>query len=156
MTSAGPVPTDLRGSVKQTKISTVLPAHVLVVEDDAIIGLTIEQALLDAGVGEVEICPTTDEALAALRRKQPDAIVLDVHLADRDDGWAIAELVRDLGPDSPRIIFSTGMPRDIPADIAELGCVLEKPYEPSVLVELMREPARKGIISRLRGAFKNN
>ena len=41
MTSAGPVPTDLRGSVKQTKISTVLPAHVLVVEDDAIIGLTI-------------------------------------------------------------------------------------------------------------------
>ena len=154
MTSAGPVPTDLRGSVKQTKISTVLPAHVLVVEDDAIIGLTIEQALLDAGVGEVEICPTTDEALAALRRKQPDAIVLDVHLADRDDGWAIAELVRDLGPDSPRIIFSTGQPADIPEEIAALGCVLEKPYAPGVLVDLLAQPEKRGVISRLRGALR--
>nr|WP_247713828.1 response regulator [Qipengyuania sphaerica] len=126
----------------------------MVVEDDAIIGLTLEQALLDGGVSKVEICPTTEEALAALRRKQPDAIVLDVHLADRDDGWAIAELVRTLGPDSPRIIFSTGMPRDIPEEIAELGCVLEKPYEPEVLVALLTEPARKGIISRLRGALR--
>lgn len=131
-----------------------LPRHVLVVEDDAIIGLTLEQALLDGGVREVELCPTTDEALAALRRKQPDAIVLDVHLADRDDGWAIAELVRTLGPDSPRIIFSTGMPRDIPEDIAELGWVLEKPYEPKVLLDLLKEPRRKGIISRLRGALR--
>ena len=138
----------------KAKASSRLPRHVLVVEDDAIIGMTLEQALLDAGVGDVEICPTTDEALAALRRKQPDAIVLDVHLADRDDGWAIAELVRTLGPDSPRIIFSTGMPRDIPADIAEMGCVLEKPYEPDVLVEVLRETKRKGIISRLRGALK--
>ncbi len=142
--------------MKQTKLSTDLPSHVLVVEDDAVIGLTIEQALLDAGVGKVEICPTTDEALDALRRKQPNAIILDVHLADRDDGWAIAELVRTLGPDSPRIIFSTGMPRDIPADIADLGCVLEKPYDPDVLVTLLREPARKGIISRLRGALKSD
>nr|WP_247711213.1 response regulator [Qipengyuania vesicularis] len=125
----------------------------MVVEDDAVIGLTIEQALLDNGVSQVEICPTTDEALAALRRKQPAAIVLDVHLADRDDGWAIAELVRTLGPDSPRIIFSTGMPKDIPDHIAELGCVLEKPYEAQVLVDLLREPQRKGIISRLRGAL---
>ena len=131
-----------------------LPRHVLVVEDDAVLGLAIEQALLDAGVTEVEISPTTDLALAALRRKQPQAIVLDVHLADRDDGWAIAELVRTLGPDSPRIIFSTGMPQDIPADVAALGCVLEKPYAPEVLVAVLREPKRKGIVSRLRGALR--
>ncbi|TMM46152.1 response regulator [Qipengyuania marisflavi] len=131
-----------------------LPGHILVVEDDAILGLTIEQALLDAGVTLVEICSTTDSALEALRRKQPDAIVLDVHLADRDDGWAIAELVRSLGPDSPRIIFSTGAPEDIPEAVAALGCVLEKPYEPEVLVDLLSEPKRKGIISRLRGALR--
>ena len=141
--------------MKKPKKSPPLPDHVLVVEDDAVIGLTIEQALLDGGVSQVEICPTTDEALAALRRKQPAAIVLDVHLADRDDGWAIAELVKTLGPDSPRIIFSTGMPDDIPEEIALLGCVLEKPYEPQVLVDLLREPKRKGIISRLRGALSS-
>ncbi len=131
-----------------------LPRHVLVVEDDAVLGLAIEQALFDAGVVEVEISPTTEQALAALRRKQPQAIVLDVHLADRDDGWAIAELVRTLGPESPRIIFSTGSPQDIPEDIAALGCVLEKPYEPDVLVALLREPKRKGLVSRLRGALR--
>lgn len=130
-----------------------LPARVLVVEDDAILGLSIEQALLEAGVAEVEICPTTDQALDALRRGRPEAIVLDVHLADRDDGWAIAELVRSLGPDSPRIIFSTGMPEAIPEDIAAFGCVLAKPYDAITLVDLLREPKRRGIISRLRGAL---
>ncbi|MBA4765596.1 response regulator [Qipengyuania huizhouensis] len=142
--------------MKKPKTSSAFPGHVLVVEDDAIIGLTIEQALLDAGVPLVEICPTTEEALDALRRKQPDVIVLDVHLADRDDGWAIAELVRTLGPDSPRIIFSTGMPRDIPEDVAAMGCILEKPYEPEILIALLHEPKRRGIISRLRGALSTD
>jgi hypothetical protein len=32
--------------------------------------------------------------------------------------------------------------------------VLEKPYEPEVLVTLLAEPRRKGIISRLRGALR--
>ncbi len=138
------------------KASAKLPDYVLIVEDDAVIGLTIEQALLEAGVATVDICPTTNQALAALRARQPDAIILDVHLADRDDGWAIAEIVRTLGPDSPRIIFSTGMPRDIPEDVAALGCVLEKPYDPQVLVDLLREPKRRGIISRLRGALTHD
>lgn len=142
--------------MKKPKTSSAFPGHVLVVEDDAIIGLTIEQALLDAGVPLVEICPTTEAALDALRRKQPDVIVLDVHLADRDDGWAIAELVRTLGPDSPRIIFSTGMPRDIPEDVAAMGCILEKPYEPDILIALLHEPKRRGIISRLRGALSTD
>lgn len=142
--------------MKTNSISARLPRHVLVVEDDAIIGLTIEQTLTDAGVIEVEICPTTDEALAALRRKQPEVIILDVHLADRDDGWAIAELVRTLGPDCPRIVFSTGMPEDIPEEIASMGTVLEKPYEPEVLVQLLREPKREGIISRLRSKLAHD
>ncbi|MFW2348922.1 response regulator [Qipengyuania sp.] len=131
-----------------------LPAHVLVVEDDAVLGLTIEQALLDAGVARVALSPSTEEALRLLREERPEAIVLDVHLADRDDGWAIAELVRTLGPDSPRIIFSTGAPQDIPEDIAALGDILEKPYDAAVLIDLLRQPRRRGIMSRLRGALR--
>ncbi|MBX7497033.1 response regulator [Qipengyuania sp. 6B39] len=131
-----------------------LPRRVLVVEDDAVLGLSIEQALEDAGVETVQISTSTDQALAALRSLQPEAIVLDVHLADRDDGWAIAELVRTLGPDTPRIVFSTGMPQDIPEEIAELGCILTKPYDTETLVDLLREPKRRGIISRLRGRLR--
>jgi CheY-like chemotaxis protein len=138
----------------KTRAHEKLPAHVLVVEDDAVLGLTIEQALLDAGVARVALSASTEDALRHLRDDQPQAIVLDVHLADRDDGWAIAELVRTLGPDSPRIIFSTGAPQDIPEDIAALGCILEKPYDADILVDLLRQPRRQGIISRLRGALR--
>lgn len=141
-------------ATEKTSSTNALPSRVLVVEDDAVLGLTIEQALLDAGVTDVEICPTTDEALAALRREQPDAIILDVHLADRDDGWAIAELIRTLGPDSPKIVFSTAAPHDIPKDIAEMGCVLTKPYASETLVEVLREPEPRGIFARLRGALR--
>ena len=138
----------------KTRAREKLPAHVLVVEDDAVLSLTIEQALLDAGVAKVALSASTEEALRHLRDDQPQVIVLDVHLADRDDGWAIAELVRTLGPDSPRIIFSTGAPQYIPADIAALGCILEKPYDADILVDLLRQPRRQGIISRLRGALR--
>lgn len=124
--------------------------RILVVEDDALLSLSIEDALLDAGARSVKICPTTDEALAALREDKPDAIVLDVHLADRDDGWAIAELVDSIGPKPPRIVFSTGAPQEIPERIAELGIVLEKPYDPADLVRAVSGTAKKGLLARLK------
>ncbi|MGN6498583.1 MAG: response regulator [Tsuneonella sp.] len=126
---------------------------ILVVEDDAILAMSIEAALVDAGAAAVHVCSTTSDALAALREHKPDGMVLDVHLADRDDGWAIAELVSEVGPNPPRIVFSTGAPRDIPAQIAELGPVLEKPYSFAELVALLRKPPREGLLSRLRGAL---
>ncbi len=124
--------------------------QVLVVEDDALLALDIEQALLDAGAAGVRLCPSTSEALILLRENRFDAIVLDVHLADRSDGWAIAELVDSIGPRPPRIVFSTGAPQDIPSEIAELGTVLAKPYHPRDLIRAVAAPARKGLMSRLR------
>lgn len=126
---------------------------VLLVEDDAILALATEDALRDAGADEVIVCSTSAQALAALRQRKPDCMVLDVHLADRDDGWAIAELVRGVGPHPPRIVFSTGAPDDIPDEIAELGPVLVKPYDAADLVALLREPPRQGLLARLRGAL---
>ena len=131
-----------------------LPETVLVVEDDAVLALNIENALLDAGVKHVELTATTDDALTALRRTPPGAIVLDVHLADRDDGWAVAELVQTLGPDRPQIIFSTGSPNDIPEEIAAIGVILEKPYEPEELVRALREPKARGLFSRIRSVWR--
>ena len=131
-----------------------LPNHVLLVEDDAILALDIADTLKAAGVPHVQHCVTTDEALVALREATPDVVILDVHLADRDDGWAIAELVRTLLPNPPRIVFSTGAPEDIPEGIAEMGPVLEKPYDGEDLVALIREPVKRGIISRLKGVIR--
>jgi CheY-like chemotaxis protein len=126
---------------------------VLLVEDDGVIALALESSLLDAGANSVTICTTTAEALAALRDHKPDAMVLDVHLADRDDGWAIAELVNSVGPKPPRIVFATGAPQDIPAEIAELGPVLAKPYDHAELIASLRRPPRETLLGRIKGAL---
>lgn len=141
-------------SAKVEQGDNSLPGRILLVEDDAILALDITATLEAAGVREVEHCSSTEEALVALRAATPDVVILDVHLTDRDDGWAIAELVGELVPNPPRIIFSTGAPDDIPQRIAEMGPVLEKPYEGADLIALIREPKKRGIVWRLKRAMR--
>lgn len=138
---------------KAKKTGMSVPRRVLVVEDDAILALAIEDALQDVGVEDVVICGSTEQALKALRAERPDAMILDVHLADRDDGWALAELVDRVGPNPPRIVFSTAAPQDIPEEIAQLGAILEKPYDTRILGQLLLQERKTGIIGRLKSAL---
>lgn len=126
---------------------------IFVVEDDAVLALSIEAALFDAGAQRVVICPSIASTMEALGEARPDGIVLDVHLADRDDGWALAELVGQLGPPRPRIVFSTGSPDEIPPEISDMGPVFEKPYDPAQLIEAFSGAERRGLFARLRAAI---
>lgn len=127
--------------------------RVLLVEDDPVLALALEDALLRGGAGTVEICATMKATVHALEKSpRPTAVILDVHLADRDDGWAIAELISLLGPKPPRIVFSTGTPEDIPTAIAEMGPVFEKPYDAERLVEVLKGKQKLGLFARLRKA----
>ncbi|KRA82574.1 response regulator [Altererythrobacter sp. Root672] len=137
---------------KSKKVTKPRLGRVLVVEDDSILALSIETALLDAGAAEVVICPSIALTMDALEQGPAEAIVLDVHLTDRDDGWAIAELVDLIGPKPPRIVFSTGAPQDIPPEIAEMGPIFEKPYDPARLVEVLVSD-KEGLFDRLRNVI---
>jgi CheY-like chemotaxis protein len=125
--------------------------RILVVEDDPIVALAIEAALHDAGATEVVVCPSIASTMEALESGPVAAIVLDVHLADRSDGWALAELADLLGPKPPYIVFATGAPEDIPPEIAEMGPVFEKPYDPVQLAEVLASGAKRGLFARLLG-----
>jgi CheY-like chemotaxis protein len=125
--------------------------RILVVEDDPIVAMALEAALRDVGAGEVTICPSIACTMEALEQGPPAAIVLDVHLADRSDGWALAELVELLGPKPPYIVFATGAPEDSPPEVAEMGPVFEKPYDPAQLAEALVSGAKRGLFARLLG-----
>jgi DNA-binding response OmpR family regulator len=126
----------------------------LIVEDEPILAMNLEDALREGGAEDVVVCSSVSAAMAELERLKPDILILDVKVADRDDGWAMAELVMELSPRPPVIIFSTGSPEQIPEKVAELGAVLAKPYDPAVLIAAIAEHRRKpGLISRLREAL---
>ena len=136
-----------------TPASSATPGRVLVCEDDACLALEVELALRDAGVCQVSVCPSAALAMAALETVHPDAIVIDSHLADRDDAWALAELIAFLGPKPPKIVFSTATPDEIPPEVARLGTIIEKPYEPYLLVEALISGSPGGLFSRVREAL---
>lgn len=129
----------------------------LVVEDEALIAMAIADALGDAGVTTVATCTTTAAALPEMERLRPTILVLDVHLADRDDGWAIAELAVEASPSPPLIIFSTATPQHVPPHVAGMGHVLAKPFTAEALIALVERHARPartpGLLGRLRNAL---
>ncbi|MXP25960.1 response regulator [Altererythrobacter indicus] len=140
---------------KKANITSPL-GSVLVVEDDPVLALDIEATLRAHGATNVTICASLACTIAALEHQKPDSIILDVHLSDRDDGWTLAELVEELGPNRPRIVFSTGAPDAIPAGIADLGTIMAKPYDPNHLVPLLARQKPRGIFSRLKASLTSS
>ncbi|MBA4355390.1 MAG: response regulator [Novosphingobium sp.] len=129
--------------------------HALVVEDDGLIALDIAEALADAGADPVVTCSSIAEAMEHLSRSVPALLVLDVHLADRDDGWALAELATQLGEARPLVVFTTATPESIPASAAQLGHVLAKPFRTDELIALVFRQKPAGLFGRIRGAIAN-
>jgi CheY-like chemotaxis protein len=125
----------------------------LVVEDDPVARLALCEALRDAGARSVASCATMHEALAALDQLRPDVVVLDVRLADRHDGWALAEMFPLLGPRVPQVIFATASPQDIPPAVAALGSVLTKPFTAEELLARISDLPGPSLVGRLREAF---
>lgn len=125
----------------------------LVVEDDALIALDIAEALAEAGAHPVLTCPSIAEAMEELSRAVPALLVLDVHLADRDDGWALAELAMQFGEAKPLVLFTTATPDSIPESARRLGHVIAKPFRTQDLIAVIFRERPAGLFGRLRGAF---
>ncbi|WP_343071053.1 response regulator [Novosphingobium jiangmenense] len=136
---------------KRKALRTLGPA--LVVEDDGLVAMDIAEALQEAGAEPVVICASVAEAMVQLEIAVPSLLVLDVHLADRDDGWALAELAIQLGESPPLIVFTTATPSSIPASAADLGHVLAKPFQTEALIALIEKERPAGLFGRIRHAL---
>ena len=129
--------------------------HALIVEDDGLIALDLAEALSAGGADSVVTCSSIAEAMEHLSRKVPALLILDVHLADRDDGWALAELAIQLGDKRPLVVFTTATPDSIPPSAAQLGHVLAKPFRIEDLIALVHRHTPTGLLGRIRGALAN-
>lgn len=103
--------------------------RVLVVEDEALVAMLVEDALLDAGAEVVGPVATVADALDLLKHQLPEAAVLDLNLA----GDSSAPVADELAKHGVPFVVATGYGADgLPPGHANVP-VLAKPYDPAEL-----------------------
>jgi DNA-binding response OmpR family regulator len=108
---------------------------ILVVEDDREIQTIVEDALVEGGF-EPAIAPSGEEAVTLLQGNKSGyrALVADVNLRGRMDGWEVARHAREIDPEFP-IVYMTGVGADKwPSLGVPNSILLEKPFAPAQLV----------------------
>ena len=108
---------------------------ILVAEDDQEIQIIVEDSLTEGGF-EPAIAPSGEEAVTLLKGNKGSyrALVVDVNLRGRMDGWEVAKHAREIDPEFP-VIYMTGAGADKwPSLGVPNSILLEKPFAPAQLV----------------------
>jgi DNA-binding NarL/FixJ family response regulator len=119
---------------------TTLPKRILIVEDEFLIALTAEEALLAEGFEVVGVAATFEQAIEIADRERPDLELMDIRLASARDGVEAAiELRRRFGL---AWLFTSANhdPENVArAQAAEPAGWLPKPYAIESLVAAVRK-----------------
>jgi DNA-binding response OmpR family regulator len=108
---------------------------ILLVEDEYLLVMPIEDALIEAGFEAVSV--GSAEEAACLLNSAPgkySALVTDIDLRSRSDGWELARKARQLNPDYP-VVYMTGTSlEDWTLHGVSESVFLQKPFEPAEVV----------------------
>ena len=69
---------------------------ILIVEDEAIVALEIKRTILKMGFGVSSVVANYDDALASIKVKRPDIVLLDIHLKNSKDGIETANAIQKI------------------------------------------------------------
>jgi DNA-binding response OmpR family regulator len=119
---------------------------ILVIEDDPPIQVVVEDALADGGF-EPAIAPSGEEAVTLLKgnKSKYRALVTDINLTGRIDGWELARLAREIDPEFP-ILYITGAHADQwPSRGVPNSVLLTKPFAPAQLVTAVSRLLNDGV-----------
>ncbi len=108
---------------------------VLVAEDDQLVQGTVEEALTEGGF-EIALAATGEEAITLLKGNHTEyrALVTDINLAGKLDGWDVARAAREIDPAFP-VVYMTGAAADEWASKGVPNSILlSKPFAPAQLV----------------------
>lgn len=124
---------------------------VLLVEDEALIRIVASDVLAEAGFRTLEAC-SADEALTMLEAKpETVALVTDVNLPGSLDGFGLARLVEGRWPETGIVVVSAhACPGE--GDLPPHALFLPKPYQPSALIEAVRQVTTRNSVTPLRAA----
>jgi CheY-like chemotaxis protein len=108
---------------------------ILVVEDDQLVQGLVEVTLSDGGFDTV-IAASGEEALTLLQgdKGKYRALVTDINLQGKMDGWEVAQRAREIEPDFPVVYMSGAAAADWTSKGVPNSIMLEKPFAPAQLV----------------------
>ncbi|WP_425994941.1 response regulator [Afipia sp. DC4300-2b1] len=118
---------------------------ILVVEDEMLLQALLEETLKDGGY-DVTVVSTGEEAIKLLDADEPKyrALVTDVNLGRKVDGWDVARRAREINADTG-VVYITGHGA---ADWASRGVpnsiVLTKPFAPAQLITAVSQLINTG------------
>ncbi len=113
--------------------------RILVVDDEPSVLLTYQMILEQKGY-EVVAVPSSEEARRGLENpQQPDLLLCDLSLEEKDSGFAIIEYARRRQPGLPALLLTGYVGREISARALQLGVsVLLKPVDIQKLLDAIR------------------
>ena len=108
---------------------------ILVIEDDLPIQVVVEDALTDGGF-EPAIAPSGEEAVTLLKGMPNSycALVTDIKLRGKMDGWEVARQAREIDPNFPVVYITAAHADQWPAQGVPNSVLLTKPFAPAQLV----------------------
>ena len=119
-------------------------AHVLVVDDETMVGNLLRR-ILEAGGFGVALASNGDEALRGARDERPDVILLDVHMPDTDGFELCRQFKSDPATADVPIVLLSGdddeskQERGLEAGAADF---LAKPFDRATVLDRVRSLVR--------------
>jgi DNA-binding response OmpR family regulator len=109
--------------------------RLLLVEDEPFIALDLEMLAGAAGHEVVGVADTFDSAVELAAANRPDAALVDINLRDGFSGVQVSRALS--GGQGVAVGFVTGNAEQVPPDFAGARAVLEKPFTPAGVEELL-------------------
>jgi DNA-binding response OmpR family regulator len=118
---------------------------ILVIEDDDLVQGLVEDALSEAGF-EPAIAASGEEAVTLLKGRLINyrALVTDISLRGKIDGWEVAQIAREIDPKFPIVYMSGASASDWPSKGVPNSIMLAKPFAPPQLVTAVSQLLNAG------------
>ena len=114
--------------------------RVLVVEDESLLAETLCDLMQEAGCEIVGPAATVAAALRRIEAVRIDVALLDIRLK-RETSFPVARALRARG--IPFLFLTSYQQSQLPDDLGD-ALVVEKPFSPTALVDIVRRLARDG------------